>query len=135
MGVDLPKLVAGLVWAQREGARHVAMLGEVNAEFKNLEVRWRKKLNKHFSNYGIPGTSMPKEHFNSEGRFPTGGKRSMDLQIYAFKAFQHRLYGPVVGINGIETFVGLKLIEDKKRNRADQDLLKRIAKSFAEYVT
>jgi hypothetical protein len=133
MGTGYERLIRELVMVQTSGHRHVGLLLNVHAEFQALEKRWKKKLEQHFQNYGIRDARLPKEHFNSEGRFPTGGQRSRDIQLVAFKAFQHRLYGTTVGIRGTETFIGLRLVTDKKTDRADQALLKRIAESFRDY--
>ena len=134
MGAGLDRLVRELVMVQGTGSRRVGMLKNVHAEFERLETRWKGRLEQNFKNYGIPGTTMPKEQFNSEGRHPTGGPRSKDLQLYAFKAFQHRLYGPSISIDGVETFVGLWLVTDKKRNKANPKLLQSVARSFQPYL-
>jgi hypothetical protein len=133
MGAGLDRLAQDLIMVQQTGSRRVGLLTEVHAQFEALEVRWKRKLERHFKHYGIPGTTMPKEHFNSEGRHPTGGPRSKEVHIYAFKAFQCRIYGVVVPIRGFPTFAGLELVNDKKKNRADQDLLRRVARRFGQY--
>jgi len=133
MGAGNEELARVLVMVQDTGCRHVGMLPHVHRDFERLDERWRKKLERHFRNYGIEGTSMPPEQFKSEGRHPTGGVRTRDIQLWAFKAFQTRLYGTVVGIRGVQTFAGLELITDKKQQTADQELLKRVAKDFAQY--
>ena len=134
MGAGYERLLGELIMIQDTGQRRVGMLPKAHEEFMACDERWRKKLERHFRNYGVPGTSMPHEHFNSEGRYPTGGPQSRNVQVCAFKAFQHRVYGVVMAVRSFETFVGLKVVEDKKRNRADQELLARVAKSFAPYV-
>lgn len=118
---------------QASGAKHVGLLRRVNKEFENLEDQWLGRLKRHFRNFGLPG-AMPPEHFKVEGRFPTGGARSINLQICAFKAFQIRIYGPVIPIDGVATFAGLEMITDKKTDRADQELLRRVARKFEPYV-
>jgi hypothetical protein len=118
---------------QQTGYRRVGLLNDVYRRFEKLEERWKSKFKNHFKNYGIPNTVMPREHFNTEGRFGTGGSQSRNVQLFAFKAFQHRLYGVTVPFQGFETFVGLELITDKKTNKADQELLKRVAKKFGTY--
>lgn len=118
---------------QQTGHRRVGLLRDVHRQFEQLEDRWKRKFENHFKNYGIPNTRMPQEHFNSEGRFGTGGPQSKNIQLFAFKAFQHQIYGVTIPYEGFETFVGLKLITDKKTNKADQRLLKRVAEGFAPY--
>jgi hypothetical protein len=122
---------------QEDGVRWVGMLPDVHKDFLALtgtEERWRKKLQQHFRNFGLPGTTLPAEHFASEGRHPTGGPKSKDLQLSAFKAYQHRLYGTMFDLEGHQTFVGLQLITDKKKNKADQQLLKRIAQGCQRFI-
>ena len=75
---------------------------------------------------------MPQEHFKSEGRFPTGGKPSRNVHVFVFKAYQCRIYGVTVPLNGIETFVGMEIV-NKKEDDADQALLLRIARNSRPY--
>ena len=133
MSAGRDKLVRDLVIVQATGVRRVGLLRSVERQFRGLDQRWKKRLERHFRNYCTPNTTLPPEQFKSEGRFPTGGLRSKEVQVFAFKAFQHRLYGVVESVNGIPTFVGMELVEDKKTNRADQDLLRRVARNFAPY--
>lgn len=134
MGAGYDKLVGELVMVQNTGSRRVGLLAGAHADFTALDDRWLKKLTKHFENYGVPGTTLPKEHFNSEGRHSSGGPRAKQIQICAFKAFQHRVYGMVTNVRGIETFVGIKVVDDKKTQKADQAMLVRLAKSLGEYL-
>jgi len=134
MGANHDRLVRELVMVQADGSRHVGMLPDVHAEFTRVEKRWRKKLEQHFKHYGIPETDMLEEHFKSLGHFPAGNTRDQSVHLFEFKARRHRLYGTIINVASVQTFVGLKLVTDKKTNRADQDLLRRIAKNFAAYL-
>lgn len=118
---------------QNTGCRRVGLLPDVYAEFLKIEERQRRKLERHFRNYGIPGTTMTKEHFNSEGRHSIGDARGKDVPVCVFKAFQDRVYGVVTDVRGIETFVGLKVAK-KKTDKADQALLARVARTFGPYL-
>lgn len=134
MSPGLRKLEQELVLVQSSGYRWVGMLRPVHEEFSSIDPKWKARLERYFHNYGIRGTTMPNEHFNSEGRHSTGGPRPKQLLVCAFKAFQHRLYGFSIPFKGTETFVGTRLITDKKRNRADRKLLRRMAEDFQPYV-
>jgi hypothetical protein len=133
MGAGRDRLIAELIMVQQTGYRWVGLMSDVNREFQRLDKRWRSKLERHFRNYGIQGTTMPQEQFKSEGRFPTGGPESQMLQVYAFKAFQHRIYGATISLEGRETFVGMELVT-KKQDKADQELLRRVAQRFRPYL-
>jgi len=134
MGTAHDKLVRELVMVQNDGDRRVGMLREVHIAYCGLDERWRKKLENHFRHFGIGNARLPEEHFKSLGRFPIGKPGSPQIQLFEFKAFQVRLYGTIVNVSDAQTFVGTKLIDDKKRNRADQELLKRIATDFSDYL-
>jgi len=117
---------------QDQGCRRVGLIRDVFEEYQRLDSKWTGRLKRHFENFGRPGTTMPREHFNSEGRYPTGGKQSREVMIYAFKAFQCRIYGPMVPIKGFPTFVGFEF-DMKKTDRADQALLRRVARRFGQF--
>ncbi|BBK31203.1 hypothetical protein STHU_18370 [Allostella humosa] len=131
------KMTPDLVFVQQTEARWVALLANVNDEFLKLEQRWRGRIDAHFRNFGNPDASLPPTHYASEGRHPIGGQPRQEVQLCAFKAFQVRLYGSVLsfkeGGKTRATFVGLHLITDKKKTKADQDLLKRVAKLLEKY--
>lgn len=111
----------------------VSMLQRVHEEYEKILPEWKAKFDVAFKMFEI-GAALPRERFNSEGRHPTGGKGSVDVLIVAFKAHQHRLYGVVIENDGKKTFVGMELVTDKKKNKADQSLLKRIAKKYGDFL-
>ncbi len=89
---------------------------------------------RHFTNYGIPGITLPPEQFKSEGRYPTGGPQSKDVQVFVFKAFQCRIYGVTTTFQGVETFVGLEILTNKKTDRVSDAFLRGIARKSALYL-
>jgi hypothetical protein len=133
MGAQRDRLIADLVYLQKTGYRWVAMTPEAAKAFRKVDFRWRKRLERHFRNYGVRDATLPPEALASEGRHATGGAGSRDVLVLAFKAFQHRLYGVVTTIGEKKTFIGLRLITDKKTDRADQALLRRVAQDFLPY--
>src|SRR5438477_2019179 len=119
MGAGLDALARDLIMVQETGCRRVGLLRAVKKDFERIEKRFRLKLLQHFDHYGIPGTTMPDEHFKSEGHFPSGGQPPKNVHVFVFKAFQCRIYGITKTIEQIETFIGME-IDKKKSNRADQ---------------
>jgi hypothetical protein len=74
--------------------------------------------------------------FKNQGKFKdgTGGKAT----IWTFKAWQWRVYGAIMNINGRRCFVGGKVDPDKKNDQADRAILNAAAKiigSLAEYAS
>lgn len=133
MPADRQSLINALKDKQVTGSRRVKLTVEASADFDRVEERRRTKLETHFENFGKPGTTLPEEAFVSEGRFPTGRSDIREVQVFVFKAFQTRLYGVRLHIDNCDTFIGFEM-DKKKRNRADQKLLKRVAKKAAPYL-
>ncbi|MEE8630224.1 MULTISPECIES: hypothetical protein [Methylobacterium] len=99
------------------------------------DVQRRTKLKKHFEEFVTNGPArLGEDHFRREGAFADG--RGASVAIWVFKVWQWRLYGAILPIRGVQCFVGVKVDPSKKRNKADQDLLKAVAKEIgglAEY--
>ena len=71
------------------------------------------------------------EQFRREGKFSTGGKESKEIAVYAVKAHQIRVYGGFLNLNGRRTFLGVEAAR-KRKNKADQAQLKRVAVALGE---
>lgn len=71
------------------------------------------------------------EQFKFEGRFPSGRKRGGEQPVYVAKSDQVRIYGGPIVVGG-KTILLFVEPATKKRNKADQALLKRVAKSLGE---
>ena len=69
--------------------------------------------------------------FKGEGRYPTGIKGGSSEMVFAFKAYQARLYGCIDEAR--KAFVCLNF-DQKKSNKANQDLLRDTAKGFGTYL-
>lgn len=66
-----------------------------------------------------------------EGRFPIGGKRGTKLAVWVVKSYQLRVYG---GYWNKHPLVFLcPEVAIKKTNKADQELLRRVAKKVGEH--
>jgi len=70
------------------------------------------------------------EKFKKEDDFSDGHHGT--VAISAFKARQWRLYGAILTVNGKRCFVGVRVDADKKRDNADQDIMKRAAKDVGD---
>ena len=70
--------------------------------------------------------------FRNEGRFRTGGKVSQEVQIYAFKAHQLRVYGGIDPKSG--DFVCTEIELSKQRDAADQNKLRRAARNLGDLI-
>jgi len=70
------------------------------------------------------------QQFKAEGRFPTGGKRSRDVMVYVAKAFQLRVYG--CWKDGPPRQLMCPEAAIKKVNKADQELLRRVAQNVGD---
>ena len=127
MRSGLDALARDLVMVQEKGYRWVGLLPNVSAAFEGLDPRWRGRFAAAFEKYGIRGAILSPEAFMLEGRYPTSGPRSREVAVYAFKAYQTRIYGVSVTLNGTGTFVGMALVTGKKKDKPDKKLLARVA--------
>lgn len=76
----------------------------------------------HFFKY------LSDQKFKNEGNFSDG--RGGDVAVWTFKAWQWRVYGGILQIEGKRCFVGLFVDPAKKRGKADQQMLKSTAKGL-----
>lgn len=76
---------------------------------------------------------MPRnsEQFRREGKFGTGQADGSEVAVYAIKAHQLRVYGGFKRIRGEDVFFCVEAAK-KKRNKADQAQLKRVAEKLGE---
>jgi hypothetical protein len=85
-----------------------------------------------FANYDDYHRRMTPEQFKKEGNFSTS--IGVIVAIWEFKAHQLRIYGGIAHVAGRRCFVGVAIDPDKKRNRADQQLLATAAKRLGRFV-
>jgi hypothetical protein len=71
---------------------------------------------------------LNERQFKREGKFPDG--RGGNATIWTFKAWQWRVYGSIMIVEGRRCFVGVKVDPNKKQDRADQKVLKATAKAI-----
>jgi len=71
--------------------------------------------------------------FKFQERLTTGGQAGAKVAIYAFKAYQLRVYGGYVPGKGDE-FVCTEIEVTKKQDEADRKVLERSARYLGEFV-
>lgn len=112
----------------------VRLCPELVEEMKRLkgstdhdDIRTRKQLDRRFAVYcGEQIPLLNQESFKKLGEFPDGVGGTCG--VFEFKSYQWRMYGIVLGLSGKRCFVGLRFDPKKKKNKADQELLKRVGK-------
>ncbi|GBE44286.1 hypothetical protein BMS3Bbin10_02377 [bacterium BMS3Bbin10] len=115
-----------------EGKRfRVVMTRAVAKEFKKAEAKERARCKKWMGFYAEDGdTNLDKQKFRFEARLPVGDKKGTRVAVYAFKAWQLRLYGSLIG----NTFVVTEIDTSKKSDRADSKKLKSAAQKLCPYL-
>jgi hypothetical protein len=98
---------------------------EISVKRKVQLARYFREFceNAHFSR------RMSDQKFKNEGNFPDG--HGTQVTVWTFKSWQWRLYGAILRTGGKICFVGVKVDPAKKRDRADQQMLKATAKAIA----
>ncbi len=108
----------------------VVMTTAVEEQFCRVDAKQRARCLEWMKRFASDGPRLlDKQKFRHEGRFPVGDKKGTQVAIYAFKAWQLRLYGGMVG--GV--FV-ITEIDIKKDDAADQGKLRAAAKKLLPYV-
>lgn len=117
----------------------VWLLEAANREFEKLTARTdqngrqaAKTIRRYFDRFAEHGPSRldSAKMFKPLGKFPDG--TGSKVQLFEFKAFQWRLYGVLRDFRGGRAFVGVEVDPDKKKDKADQALLQRCAKTACE---
>lgn len=100
-----------------------------------ISVQRRTRLRRYFAEF-VENTDyrarLGQDKFKKEGNFPTGHPGG-EVAIWEFKAFQWRLYGGIAEVEGRRSFVGVAVDSAKKRDRANQELLKIAARRLGDY--
>lgn len=104
----------------REGRSQVAIMSTVAPRYREFDEVWRERLNRVMRLW-CAKEALTKEMFNgNEGRAPLS-----NIQLKAMKTFKHRLYGFERDVGGYRIFVIVDYDPAKKRDAADQSILKR----------
>lgn len=108
------------------------MITKLMRTFDNLNVREKARLKKWMERYAEDGSKyLDDQKFKNEGRFPSGLPSGERYQVYAFKAWQIRLYGCIAN----KRFVITEIDASKKQNKADPKKLKSAARRYGELVS
>ncbi|MFG1293766.1 hypothetical protein [Xanthobacter versatilis] len=106
---------------------------ELHRQKGELATRQQTQLNRYTGVFCDDGSqALIPEMFRREGQFPDG--RGNKIAVYAFKPFKWRLYGIITDIAEMPGFVGLGVDPSKKQDKADQDLLKQVAKDAGGFL-
>jgi hypothetical protein len=117
----------------------VRMSPEAEAHFRQVlegkdenSVKRKVQLMRYFREFcdnALFSRRLSDQKFKNEGNFPDG--RGTQVVVWTFKSWQWRLYGAILRTAGKTCFVGVKVDPTKKRDRADQQMLKATAKAIA----
>lgn len=109
----------------------VLMTAQVNKQLKKADRKqiarcqiWMKKFCDDGFDFLTP------EQLKHEGKFSVGDRKGTYVAIYAFKAWQLRIYGAVVG----NLFIATEVDIAKKQDHADRETLEAAARKLAEYI-
>ena len=104
----------------REGRSQVVILTSVAPHYRAFDEVRQERLNRVMRLWCMK-EALTKEMFNgNEGRAPL-----TNAQLKTMKTFKHRLYGFERDVGGLRTFVIVDYDPAKKRDAADQNILKR----------
>jgi hypothetical protein len=110
-------------------------LGEANAKIDE-ELRSRRGRDRFHNGVRLIAELMGlacKQNFRKEGNFPSRIPGVPKVAVFAFKADQVRVYGGFVRAERPACFLCTAMDMAKKRDNADQELLRRSAAFLARY--
>ena len=113
----------------------IVALRKVVKAYRALDHKRRGRLDRILKNFcDHDPRDLPQEQFTSEDRKSTGGKPAKEVMVYAFKVWQFRMYGVNAPISGKCRFVATEVDTDKKRDKADPQLLAAAARAARPFV-
>lgn len=109
----------------------IAMERHVAKQFKKADIKEQARCLKWMKFFADDGFDfLDNEKLKSEGRFATGNKAGTRVTVWAFKAWQLRVYGGLVG----DIFVATGIDTSKKQNAADRSALEGAARRLDDYA-
>jgi hypothetical protein len=118
----------------------IRLSGEALTEFRAIQngqdkitVQRRRHIERYmraFCENAQHWKMLSDEKFKKEDDFPDG--RGGTVAVFAFKAWQWRLYGAVMAVGNKKTFVGVRADTEKKQTKSDQALMARAAKDIGQ---
>lgn len=120
----------------RGGKFDVLMNSKVQKAYDRLKRKYSKdfgRIQRALQNFAQFGWSdLPVEQFTWEGRFPSGVAGQARVRVGVIKGWQARLYGGTGRVNGRPAFIAVEFAR-KKRDSANQDILRSAAQKLARY--
>ncbi|WP_208634152.1 hypothetical protein [Rhizorhabdus wittichii] len=102
------------------GRSQVLLWRPIAKAWEELENRQQGRFRRIMQMW-CQGHKLTQEMFNgNEGRSPV-----CNVMLQAFKAFKIRIYGFVINIDNIRSFIVIDMDLAKKQDKADQGILKR----------
>lgn len=109
----------------------IEFLGQEGAGANRKDVKKVAATLDNIRRNGLQGMSN-NTLFVREGKFSSGRAGMADVAVYAVKSFQLRVYGGIIRIKGQSIFLCPEAAI-KKKDRADQAQLERVAKVLGEH--
>lgn len=112
---------------------HMEYLQAIDGKDK-ISVKRKTRLTRYFAEFVNNMdyyNRLGQDKFKKEGNFAVGP--NVEVAVWEFKAFQWRLYGGIAEVDGRGCFVGVGVDPNKKRDRADQQLLTTAARRLGEF--
>lgn len=106
-----------------------------------ISIRRRTHLNRYFKEFCDNDDfhkRLNDKQFKREGKFKDGNGQGGYATIWTFKAWQWRLYGAILTVEGRRCFVGVRVDPNKKQDKADPKILRAAAEligALHEYET
>lgn len=121
-----------LEFASYPGVFRLALLKDVWGKLQRANVKARAKLDAIFRLYCQHGAEGFKpDKFKFEARVSVEG---VNVPVFVFKAWQVRVYGAQIDLDGHQTFVGTEIDLKKKQDKANQAMLRRAAHKLLPYA-
>ena len=107
----------------------VLMTAKVAKAFGKADPNSRARCRKWMKFFADDGSkNLIETQFKREGRFSLGGRDRKQVVIFAFKAYQLRVYGGL--LPGTRIFACTEIDTAKKRDTADRKKLERAARNL-----
>lgn len=109
----------------------VYMTRGVAKRFDKVAAKDRARCRAWMQRFADDGyENLDNTKLKNEGQFSTGDRSGTKVTVWAFKAWQLRVYGGVVRGS---LFVCTEIDDSKKQDAANRDLLKSAAQKLASY--
>lgn len=128
---DYEIVCEGSAGAVRLAPSAIAKYREAIAGQDVLSQRRKVQLGRYFGVFcerDDVHTQLNPLQFKKEGNFKDGN--GAEVAVWAFKAWKWRVYGGILTVSGKRCFVGTRVDPDKKKDKADQALLRATAKDI-----